>query len=103
MPNHAPVNTKSLVKERGWVTLRTFARSVAEISYPTGLRWCKLEMITYIQVGGTKRIYEEEIVRFLKEGTHPPNPEKLAAEKAKREEYKQNAEQERLNERKTFR
>jgi len=57
-----------------------------------------MEMLNYVQVGGVKRIYEEEIVRFLQFGTLPPNKEKLAAEKAKREEYRNNAEQQRRTE-----
>lgn len=82
-------NDLSNIKARGWVSLRDFLK-IADITYPTALRWCKLGMINYTQVGGTKRIYEEEIARFLREGTLKPNPEKFEAEKAKREEYRQN-------------
>jgi hypothetical protein len=100
MPDHDQSNTPRLppiksLKDRGWVSLRTFASNVADITYPTALRWCRLEMINFVQVGGTKRIYEEEIARFIREGTLKPHPEKLAQEKAKREEYKQNAESQR--------
>jgi len=55
----------------GWTTLAIFCE-LAKISYPTGLRWCKLGQIEYIQVGGQKRITLEEISRFMQEGTRPP-------------------------------
>lgn len=92
--SHRP-NLKGLppikgLRDRGWVSLRTFASSVADISYPTALRWCKLKMLNYQQVGGTKRVYEEEIARFIQHGTLPPDQELRQAEKDKREEYKQN-------------
>jgi len=85
-------NTNPLaeVKSRGWVSLRDFCK-IADITYPTALRWTKLEMIRFTQVGGIKRIYEEEIARFIKEGTLPPNPEKLRILNQKREEYRNNA------------
>ena len=76
-------------KKRGWVSLRQFAQ-VADISYPTALRWCRLKMIVWEPHGGTKRVYQDELARYLREGTLPPDPEELAKEKAKREDYKQN-------------
>jgi len=98
MSNHDPSprtkNTLAGLRDRGWVSLRDFTK-IADITYQTALRWARLEMINFKQVGGTKRIYEEEIARFLKEGTLQPNAEKLAAEKEKREEYKQNGLQQR--------
>jgi len=78
------------LKNRGWVTLRDFAK-IADVTYVTVLRWVKLEMINVKQNGGFKRVYQDEIARYLRDGTLPPNPEKLAADKAKRAEYQQNA------------
>jgi hypothetical protein len=64
----------------GWVTLPEFCK-VANITYPTALRWCKLDMINFVQYGGQKRIYAEEIKRFLQFGTLPPNQERLSRER----------------------
>jgi hypothetical protein len=77
-------------KERGWVTLRQFTE-VADITYMTALRWCKLGMINYVQVGGQRRIYEEELARFLAYGTLPADPKAFAEEKQRRLVYKENA------------
>ena len=74
------------IHDRGWISLREFL-SVADITYPTALRWCRLKMINYVQVGGTKRIYAEEIARFLKYGTLTPEPKAHADEKARRLKY----------------
>lgn len=76
------------LKTRGWVSLRGFC-GVADITYPTALRWAKLGMIQFTQVGGQKRIYEDEIARFLQFGTLPPNPEAQKAERDKREAKQQ--------------
>lgn len=67
-------NSTALMHDRGWVSLRQFCK-IANISYPTALRWVKIGHIRYVQVGGIKRIYQEELARFLKEGTLPPDPE----------------------------
>ena len=80
-------NTAALLSSRGWLSLRDFC-SIADITYPTALRWCKLDMIVYTQVGGIKRIYEEEIARFLRHGTLKANPEKWQVLNDKREAYK---------------
>lgn len=87
--NLSDPNMLKNAKKRGWVSLRKFAE-VAEIAYPTALRWARMKMIIVEQHGGTKRVYEDELARYLREGTLPPDPTKLAEEKAKREEYKQN-------------
>ena len=50
-----------------------------------------------MQVGGTKRVYEEEIARFLQYGTLKGNAEKRAELKQKRMEYKANAALQRRN------
>jgi hypothetical protein len=84
---HKRKNTTALLHTRGWLSLREFCY-IADITYPTGLRWCKLDMIKYIQVGGIKRVYEEEIVRFLQSGTLEANPEKWKVLNDKREAYK---------------
>lgn len=74
-------------KERGWVTLRQFTE-IADITYMTALRWCKLGMIQYVQVGGHRRVYEEEIARFLQYGTLPADPKAYQEEKERRAAYK---------------
>jgi predicted site-specific integrase-resolvase len=78
------------MRDRGWVTLREFCK-IADITYPTALRWAKLKQIAYVQVGGVKRVYEEEIARFIQQGTLKADPEARAELKAKREEYQRNA------------
>src|SRR3954468_10953212 len=83
-------NPLALARDRGWVSLRDFCK-IADVTYPTALRWCKLDMINFVQVGGVKRIYEEELARFIQHGTLKADPEKRQAEKDKRAEYKQNA------------
>lgn len=62
-------------KVMGWVSLKDFCSKIADVSYQTGLIWCKQERIKFVQVGGMRRIYEDEIRRFLREGTLPPNEE----------------------------
>lgn len=57
---------------RNWVSLRQFA-VVAEKSYPVCLKLVKAGQVRAIKVGGTYRIYEDEVRRFLREGNHP-NP-----------------------------
>jgi hypothetical protein len=76
-------NPLEVLQRRGWVTLRDFSK-IANVSYPTVNRWARLEMVRFVQVGGQKRVYEEEIRRFLEFGTLPGSPDKLAAEKAAR-------------------
>ena len=83
-------NPLAAVRTRGWVSLRDFC-TIADITYPTAVRWAKLDMIKYVQVGGTKRIYEEEIARFLQHGTLKPDEEKRQTEIKRREEYRYNA------------
>lgn len=63
-------------KDRGWISLRQFAE-LREVTYHTVLRWVFEERVHVIQVGGQKRIYEDEIAYQLTNGTRPPNPEKL--------------------------
>ena len=79
-----------LLHNRGWVSLREFLK-IAEVTYPTALRWCRLKMINYIQVGGTKRVYQDEIRRYLTKGTLPPDPEELAKEKDRRVQWQINS------------
>ena len=99
-PDKSKGSDFSSMRNRGWVSLRDFCK-IADVTYPTALRWCKLDMILFVQVGGTKRIYEEEIARFIQHGTLKADPEKRQAEKDKRTEYKQNAEQQRRNQNRT--
>ncbi len=90
-PSSGKPRTLGEMRNRGWVSLRDFCK-IADVTYPTALRWCKLDMIQFVQVGGTKRIYEEEIARFIQHGTLKADPIKRQHEKDKRAEYKQNAE-----------
>ena len=72
----------------GWVSLREFAQ-IARVSYPTVTRWTKLKMINFTQVGGQKRIYEEEIRRFIENGTLEPDPEAHAEELKRFKDYQE--------------
>lgn len=81
-----PEDLGNLIHGRGWVSLREFLK-IADVTYPTALRWCHLGMIKYTQVGGVKRVFQEEIARFLREGTLPPDKVALANEKQKRIGY----------------
>lgn len=66
---------------RKWMSLRQFGLTVADVTYHTVRRWMFLKMINVVRVGGTNRIYEEEIRRFLQEGTLPPDPERQRIER----------------------
>lgn len=55
---------------RGWVTLSTFAR-IAGISYTTARKLKDTGQLEVIPVGGIYRVYDDEIVRFMKEGNRP--------------------------------
>jgi hypothetical protein len=92
-PKRDPVSLAG-IRNRGWVSLRQFC-VIADITYPTALRWISLGMINYVQVGGMKRVYEEEIARFMQYGTLKPPEDKLAEYKARRKRYQANAEQKR--------
>ena len=74
------------IKDRGWVSLKQFAK-VANVTYMTARRWANLEMIRTKKVGGITRIYEDELARFLRDGTLAPNKEKHQAEKNYRAKY----------------
>lgn len=91
-PTHKPQAQPTLsgIRERGWVTLKDFA-VIADVSYYTVLHWARTEQIRTFQAGHKMRVYEEEIARFLRHGTLPGNPEKLAKLKAKRKGYVSNA------------
>ena len=52
---------------RGYVSLNQFAK-IIEVSYPTAMRMVDRGEIKVIQVGGIKRIYTDEVKRFLNEG-----------------------------------
>ena len=69
VPNNR--NPYAQLRSKGWITLREFAL-IAGVSYPTALRWAKMRMIRFNQVGGHKRVYTEEVERFKLHGTLPP-------------------------------
>ncbi len=68
-PQHIP-NLQELLK-RNWATMRQFA-DICRVQYRTALRWQKTGHIRPVKVGGQWRIYEDEIRRFLTEGSHSP-------------------------------
>lgn len=72
LPPDGAVRTLGELKGRNWVSLKQFA-IVAEMSYQVCLKLVWSGKIRAIKVGGTYRIYEEEVRRFLREGNHP-NP-----------------------------
>lgn len=58
----------------GWVTLKKMAILI-EKDYRTTRKLVVEGKIRAIRVGGTFRIYEEEVRRFLQQGNHPdPQP-----------------------------
>lgn len=73
---NAPSPSYKTPRDRGWISLRQFAE-LREVTYHTVLRWIFEERVHFIQVGGQKRIYEDEIAYQIQHGTRPPNPEKL--------------------------
>lgn len=66
-----PAETLDLVEVTGrkWITLRKFSQLVGK-SYPTCLKMARAtpQKVRAIKVGGTYRVYEEEVKRFLLEG-----------------------------------
>lgn len=52
---------------RNWVTLHQFKELVG-VTYQTALRYVKTKKIRAIKIGGSWRVYEEELRRFLSEG-----------------------------------
>jgi len=52
---------------RNWVTLRQLS-GLLGVTYQTVLRYVKEEKIRAVKIGGSWRIYEEELRRFLEEG-----------------------------------
>ena len=52
---------------RGWVSLAQFATLIG-ISYPTALKMLKRGDVTAVPVGGTYRVYSDEIERYQREG-----------------------------------
>lgn len=51
----------------GWVSLSGFAEVVG-ISYPTALKLANQGKVVITPVGGVKRVYQEEVLRFMREG-----------------------------------
>lgn len=60
----------SQLEERGWITLRKMSVLIAK-SYQTTLKLASRGAIRAVRIGGTYRIYEDEVRRFLREGNHP--------------------------------
>lgn len=52
---------------RNWITLKQLGRLVG-VTYQSILRWKKQGKFKTVKVGGSFRIYEEELRRFLQEG-----------------------------------
>lgn len=52
---------------RKYVTLRQFCRLLG-VTYHTGLRYIRDKKVHAVKVGGSWRIYEEELTRFLNQG-----------------------------------
>lgn len=50
-----------------WVTLGDLAR-LQRVTYRTALSWIKTGKVKAIKVGGQYRVYESEILRFIREG-----------------------------------
>jgi len=75
------------VHTRGWVSLRDFATVIADVSYQTANVWVKLGMIKIVRIGGIRRVYENEVARFLRDGTLPPDPKTHEALREKRRPY----------------
>lgn len=70
-PVKPPVGTPNLVELTGrkWIRLRKFAELIGK-SYPTVLKMVKSDppKVRAVLVGGTYRVYEDEVRRFLTEG-----------------------------------
>lgn len=64
------VQTLNELTGRNWISLKRFA-VLAEKSYPVCLKLVRAGKVRAIRVGGTYRIYEDEVRRFLREGNHP--------------------------------
>ncbi len=57
----------SILATRGWVSLNQFAKIIG-VSYPTALNMRDEGQMRYVLVGGTYRIYADEVKRFLQNG-----------------------------------
>lgn len=53
---------------RNWVTLSQLCKSQS-VTYFTGLRWIREKKLNAVKIGGSWRIYEDELRRFLTEGS----------------------------------
>jgi excisionase family DNA binding protein len=70
----------NILARRGWLSLNQFVEHLRlnhpehHISYPTALKMVKEKKLRAMQVGGTHRLYQEEITRYLREGNYVPQP-----------------------------
>lgn len=55
------------IASKGWVSLRQVAALTGR-TYQTVLKWKKSGKIKAVQVGGTWRVYDDELKRFLAYG-----------------------------------
>lgn len=83
--NPPSTRTVPTPNSRGWISLRQLA-TVMEVTYHSILRWAFEERFKYIEVGGQKRVYEDEVRYLLEHGTRPPNPAKVGKFGRRKEE-----------------
>ena len=77
----SPPNDGGTSQQEGsenWTNLRNFAALVGK-SYITALKLAKSGKVKAIKVGGTYRIYESEVRRFLRHGNR--TEEQIAADR----------------------
>jgi hypothetical protein len=67
--NSNNVNHIAKLATRGWVSLSGFA-IIADMSYPTAIKLANEGKLLAIPVGGAKRVYRQEVERFLREGNY---------------------------------
>lgn len=60
-------NELARLASRGWTSLLGFSK-IADVSYPTAMAMAKRGEVRVTQVGGVRRVYADEVQRFLREG-----------------------------------
>lgn len=74
MEQHSETNASPIaIDSRDWVDLRTFAEIVGK-SYPTVIKMRKAKKFIAVKVGGTYRVYADEVRRYLREGNLNDDP-----------------------------
>lgn len=61
---------KRKLHTHGWVSLNGFAVLIG-VAYPTALRMADRGDVKTIPVGGIRRVYADEVFRFLSNGNSP--------------------------------